>query len=161
MERDGYAMSIKRSVNIRILTVMRDELMEISEWKSEKKLKRGFHDEEIKAKIKRGVFAVGSQGRDSDEEVTNDLGDALLVIVGHEEAVMRGKVGRCQIELLDSGCTDHVHLCAFVKHDCERMVLVSYCSSLKGTGRMSASKIHIANVRSTIRLDLPMSRWCG
>ena len=142
-------MSIKRSVHISILTVMWDELMKISKRKSKKELKRGFHDEEIKAKIKRGVFTIGRKRGDANEEIANDLRNALLVIVGHEKAVMRGKVRRCQIELLDSGCTDHVHLCTFVKHDCECVVEVSDCCGLEWAGWMSSCEINVANLGST------------
>ena len=79
-------------------------------------MKRGVHNEKIKAKIKGSVFAIRCECGNANKEIANNLGDELDIIVCHEQAILSREFGGGEFKLFHAIGANNVHLGAFVKH---------------------------------------------
>ena len=110
------------SVDVCVLTVMRDELVKISKGEAKNEVKRCVHDKEVKAKVQCGFCAVVCQCWDGNEEISDNLRYMVCAVVCHVEAILSAECGGFEIESAYAFGTYDICLCAFIKHGGECVV---------------------------------------
>ena len=129
-------MSCVGCVNVRIGTVVWDELVVFKEGEAEKKIKVNIKNNKVGSKKERNNVMCGVVRSKLNRELLNDVAARGLVFAGRSDRIWDGELDEGGLDCITHMGADDVELGAGVKKSFDVMVVVASANEVKdGIGR--------------------------